>query len=208
MTSIKDQLLAVPDSGTGKAGCTSQLHGLWDMNPYDLLALFKTQCECPSQAEMSGEFAAHTLKQLKVIDRIMNLLFCNNIVFTGRWVTKAFRPIDEKHGRGYNSFQRFGKVLRLYPNMTMIAPSRFDMKPSYQLIYHAFHSTFGDAHMIDEIRRLSPGVYLGFGALGMDTKPMPFLLTGPVAPYRQDIGKKRQGFDLEAELPLLADAKA
>lgn len=199
-------MLSIPDSSTEKAGCLTHLHELWDMSPYELLEVFKTQCECPSQHEMSGEFAAHTLQQLKLVDRVMNFLFCNNILLTGRWVAKGFRPIDERYGRGYNSFQRFGKVLRIYPNMTVIAPSRFDMKPAYQLIYHAYHSIFGDAHMIDEIRRLSPGVYLGFGALGLDKKPMPFLLTGPVAPYTHDIGKKRQGFDLESELPLLAPA--
>jgi hypothetical protein len=62
--------------------------------------------------------------------------------------------------------------------------------------------------MVDEVRRLEAGQYLGIGTVGFSTAqrqvPRPFLMTGPVAPYRGDIGKERAGFKVESELPGLS----
>ncbi len=47
-----------------------------------------------------------------------------------------------------------------------IGPSFFDGKPSFQLVYCAFDHYAGDIHMLDEVRRLDDGRYLGIGRTG------------------------------------------
>jgi hypothetical protein len=61
--------------------------------------------------------------------------------------------------------------------------------------------------MLDEIRRLPDGRYLGIGRTGTTTEErrllMPFLLKARIGDYRQDIGTPRAGFDMAEELELL-----
>lgn len=111
--------------------------------------------------------------------------------------------IDEM--RGYNLLRHFGRVAQRFPMVTVIAPSRYDGRPALQLVYRAFKSACGSFHMVDEVRRLEAGHYLGIGATGFSDAQRrvlrPFLMTGPVAPYRGDIGEERVGFRVESELP-------
>ena len=101
----------------------------------------------------------------------------------------------------------FGRVTRQGPFLTLIAPSRFDGRPAYQLVYRAYHSICGFVHMVDEVRRLEVGRYLGIGTVGFTDAqrrvPLPFLLTGPIGPYSGDMGKERAGFDVASDLPAL-----
>ena len=124
------------------------------------------------------------------------------------WLCKAFRPVDADSGRGYNTFDERGKVVQRYPMKTLVAPSRFDGKPAYQLIYRHYHSLCGSVHMVDEVRRVAPGLYLGLGTYGptpaLRRIPYPFVLIGPQADYRGDIGRERKHFQPGArELPAL-----
>jgi hypothetical protein len=172
----------------------------------ELLALFKT-LEAPAIAEMDGEFAACLLQQPSLLATVFGNLGINNPVTPGYWQCKAFRPVGADEGRGYNSFNHLGRSVQRFPMQTLIAPSRYDGRPAYQLVYRAFHSACGDIHMVDEVRRVSAGIYLGIGTWGFTAAqrriPLPFLLTGPDAPYRGDIGKPRRGFRLAAEIPAL-----
>jgi hypothetical protein len=171
----------------------------------ELLALFKT-LEAPTIAEMNGEFAACILRQFSRLADAFGRLDAYNPV-TGYWQCKAFRPVSADEGRGYNSFRLRGRIVQRNPMLTLIAASRYDGRPAYQLVYRAYHSRCGAVHMVDEVRRVTPGVYLGIGHWGFIAAqrriPLPFLLTGPEAPYRGDIGKPRRGFRLAAEIPAL-----
>lgn len=86
-------------------------------------------------------------------------------------------------------------------------PSRFDGKPSYQLVYRAYYSVPAMIHMVDEVRCLEPGVYVGIGTYGLIEAQRrilyPFLVTGPTETYRGDIGNKREGFSVKSELSWL-----
>ncbi|MDP2228774.1 MAG: hypothetical protein Q8J78_14990 [Moraxellaceae bacterium] len=160
----------------------------------------------PTLAEMDGEYAARLLAQPGwLAGRV------GRAVLEGRlhhWLCKAFRPVDADGGRGYNTFLQGGQIVQRYPMLTLIAPSRFDGRPAYQLVYRGFHSACGSVHMVDEVRRVAPGLYLGMGTYGfsdaMRRTPYPFVLEGPVAPYRGDIGRPRAGFSIgPRELPAL-----
>jgi len=129
-------------------------------------------------------------------------------VYPGHWLSKSFRPVDRERGRGCNGFRHFGKVVTRFPMATLIAPSRFDGRPAFQLVYRAYVSLFGAMHVVDEVRRLEAGRYLGLGTMGFTSAqrqvPLPFLLEGPTGPYPGDLGEPMRGFRVESELPALA----
>lgn len=172
----------------------------------ELLALFAT-LEAPSIAEMNGEYTASLLRQPSLIAAVSGWATVVNPLMP--WLCKAFRPVDADTGRGYNSFNRLGRVIQLFPMQTMIAPSRYDGRPAYTLVYRAYHSFCGDIHMVDEVRRLGDGLYLGIGTWGFTERQrlvaLPFLLQQTPDAYRGDIGKARDGFVLSRrELPARA----
>jgi hypothetical protein len=180
------------------------IHGL---SAEETLELFKT-LECPGLGEMDGEYRGEPLRQPSLLATMMTRSFTNNPLLYGKWLSKSFRPVDDTYGRGYNSLTHFGRVRRQGPMRTLIAPSRFDARPAYQLVYRAYHSICGFVHMVDEVRRLEEGRYLGIGTVGFtDARrriPLPFLLTGPIGPYAGDMGKERAGFDVANDLPALS----
>ena len=98
-----------------------------------------------------------------------------------------------------------GRVVRATGMATLIAPSRYDGRPAFQLVYRAYHSICGTVHMVDEVRRIRPGAYLLIGTINLINRlrfvPVPVLLTGPVAEYRGDIGKPRTPFNPAEEVP-------
>lgn len=179
--------------------------GLLLLSTQQLLQLFKT-LEAPAVKEMQGEYAAYLLAQPNWLADQVGKITLNNPLQS--WLCKAFRSIDEETGRGYNTFLQRGRIVQQHAMATMIAPSRYDGRPAYQLVYRHFHSLCGSIHMVDEVRRVAPNLYLGIGTYGFTDAqrriPYPFLLKGPQALYRGDIGRVRQGFVIgPREIPTL-----
>lgn len=178
------------------------------LNTAEVLALFQT-LPAPEFTEMHGEYAAALLRHPHPLLDLLSKYTLAKSPLDGRWLCKAFRPVNASEGRGYNTFERFGRVRQDYPMMTLMAPSRYDGKPAYQLVYRAYGSLFGYVNMVDEIRRLEDGLYLGIGTWGltynMRQLAYPFLLSGPVHPYRGDIGSRRSGLVLTHAIPALVN---
>ena len=198
----------MPESASSNSGVLVSVGELRQMPTSALLRLFQ-QLPAPSITEMHGEFKASMLQQPNALATLAGFALENPLF---PWQCKAFRPVDDKQGRGYNTFLLAGKTIQRYPMRTLLAPSRYDGRPAYQLVYRQFHSLCADVFMVDEVRRVSPGVYLGIGTWGFTDKqrrmPYPFLLEGPVAAYRGDIGKPRKGFQITArEIPAWAVLK-
>ncbi len=161
--------------------------------------------EAPLLEEMDGEYASKILRQSFVAADIGARLILSNPLALGIWRSKSFRPVDASVGRGYNTFRQFGRTVHRLPMQTLVAPSRYDGRLAYQLVYRAYHSICGELHVVDELRRLTPDTYLGIGTWGftpaMRRVPYPFLLEGPVGPYRADVGRARRSYSVEAEVP-------
>lgn len=175
---------------------------LKQLSTHDTVELFKT-LETASIEEMNGEYAATMLKQPSLFSSVNGVVLQTNPIMP--WLCKAFRPVDEVSGRGYNTFSLLGNVIQRFPMRTVIAPSRYDGKPAYQLVYRAYHSFCGAIHMVDEVRRVAPDLYLGIGTWGF-TKgqrqvALPFILEPTGDNYRGDIGTERKGFILANEVP-------
>jgi hypothetical protein len=164
---------------------------LTKMSHQQLLHLFKT-LDAPSINEMHGEYRATLLKQPGFIATLSGYIINNPIL---NWQTKSFRPVSEDQGRGYNTFLRKNRIIQKFPMQTVIAHSRYDAKPVYQLIYKSFHSLCADINMVDEVRKINEHLYLGIGTWGFSEKQQhiayPFMLEGPIHAYRKDIGIMR-----------------
>lgn len=179
---------------------------LLDMRFKDLMALF-AKLPAPAMKTMDGEFSARLLAQPSALAQVIGNLTVNNPLMPGRWLCKAFKPLSAERGQGYNSFAHLGRKVQRYPMQTLIAPSRYDGRPAYTLVYAAFRSMCGAIHMVDEVRQVAPHLYLGIGTWGFtDTQrqvALPFVLRGPIAPYARHIGVARKGFDVRQEIPAL-----
>lgn len=185
---------------------STQAIDLLESTPDELMALFKS-LDAPSLSEMDGEFAAAMLTQRNLAGDLFWRTAVYNPIWPGIWVGKAFRPVDETSGRGYNYFRHGARrIKQRFPMKTVIAPSRYDGKPAFQLVYGAYHSACGWMNMVDEVRKISDGKYLLIGTWGYTAKQRHydsfFLLEGPVRPYRGDIGNERS-IELARHIPRL-----
>jgi hypothetical protein len=171
-----------------------------------LMALFG-KLPAPAIGDMDGEFAARLLAQPSALAHLIGNLTVNNPLMPGCWLCKAFRPVSAERGQGYNAFMHLGRKVQRYPMQTLIAPSRYDRRPAYTLVYASFRSMCGAIHMVDEVRRVAPDLYLGIGTWGFTDGqrriPLPFVLRGPIAPYIGHIGLPKEGFDVHQEIPAL-----
>ncbi len=176
------------------------------MSLKELMALF-SRSPAPTVKQMNGEFAARLLTQPSKLAQIIGEVTVNNPLMPGRWLCKAFRPISVERGRGYNAFAHLGRTVQRYPMETLLAPSRYDGRPAYTLVYASFRSMCGVVNMVDEVRQVGPNLYLGIGTWGFTDAqrriPLPFVLRGPMAPYAGDIGKHKKMFDVRQAIPAL-----
>ncbi len=183
---------------------------LTDYTPEELMELYKT-LEAPSIEEMDGEYHTTKLGYHGIRDYIEWRFGCDNPLLGGDWVGKAWHPISDTQGRGYNLFRNVGgKLQQLYPMITMIAPSRYDGKPSYSLFYNTFTSGCSLVNMVDEMRKVGPNTYLLIGTYGVSKndkmRPHFWLVEGPYRTYRGDIGaKKPKKINLSKEIPTYGD---
>jgi hypothetical protein len=103
----------------------------------------------------------------------------------GAWLGKAFRPLTATTGEGYNRW-RFpgGRIERNLRMATRLQNSIIDGKPAYVLDYSAFNKIT----LLDELRKLDDGIYIGAATVeqaggpnanGTRSKLDMFILIGP-----------------------------
>lgn len=181
---MRNSLTPLQDIAISEAA--SDLNDLIHLEYGELLDLFR-HLSNPTSAVMTGEFSARMLAGRNPLISLVGDASVNN-PFIGYWIGKAFSG----SGRGYNYFRRFGRIVRSQPMATLIGPSRFDGRPCFQLRYRAFLSPCGLINMVNQVRRVRSGLYLGMGTVGYTPWErgvrMPFQLTGPHAAYAGDIG--------------------
>jgi hypothetical protein len=92
------------------------------------------------------------------------------------WRGKSFQPRDEQHGDGINRVvsDRF----HLYRFETFVGPSRAGNFDAVQLDYDNPDNPFFIRPIKDEIRQLSPGLYLGQAYLQLSGSPRLVLYFG------------------------------
>jgi hypothetical protein len=89
------------------------------------------------------------------------------------WEGKSFQG-ELEEGRGVNRVNLFGKR-RWFPFKTRFAKSFLDGKPTFQLDYSGPANPPFIRSIVDEIREVAPGLYLGPAALNFRGRPRPVL---------------------------------
>lgn len=149
------------------------------MSREEVLALFST-LRAPGPQELQGEYAGHTFdggdSELRAK---RNAFFFDENSARGAWVGKGYTSNERGEGEGHNIFKRgSGAIVRNYRFRTEIAKSPFDGQPSLMMYYSAFDTDLGDIDLLDEIRRLSHGQYLGIYSATMDIEGFSLLKPG------------------------------
>jgi hypothetical protein len=165
---------------------------LLKLNRKQLMALF-VKLDAPSMSEMKGEYRAALLDSGHILNMFLARMYLH---FTwGDWQHKAFEPLGETHGHGYNTFittqsklyENFflaflmrvidilvslvrlnnpRRMARIMLNKTSLVSSVFDGRPSFQLSYRGFNTFFTNT-MTDEVRKVNDKLYLGIGRLSI-----------------------------------------
>jgi len=155
-----------------------------------LMELFH-QLDAPAMTEMHGEYRAALLESGYIINSFLAKLYLH---FTwGDWQHKAFEPLGDQQGHGYNTFittqpklyenyfvANFMKIVsivrslfrlnspqrlaRIMLNKPSMVFSVFDGRPSFQLSYRDYNTFFTNT-MTDEVRKVNDRLYLGIGRL-------------------------------------------
>jgi hypothetical protein len=99
----------------------------------------------------------------------------------GYWLGKAFRPLTDTTGEGYNRWRYSGgKIARNLRMATRMGVSLIDGKPCYVLDYSVFNPKMT---LVDELRKLDEAIYLGIATRdagdGKRDHPDFFVLIGP-----------------------------
>ena len=90
------------------------------------------------------------------------------------WEGKSFKANNEHEGEGINRVNFFGRR-RWFPFKTRFEPSFLDGKPSFRLDYSGPANPPFIRSIVDEVREVSPKLYLGPAALLVKGKPKPIL---------------------------------
>ena len=166
------------------------LDDLIALNRDALAALFAT---LPPPEPMDGEF-------LSALPRYSEQTWRSAMAAIGTpwWLGKSYspQPLDGHHGHGLNHYRGDGDtVIRRSRFVWDIGPSTVGDGTSLVMRYGHFANWGGSHDLIDEIRLVSAGLYLG---LYHTARPVPgftprdggkrsgiefFFLTGPVAPF-------------------------
>ena len=158
----------------------------------EVIELWK-QCPAVEMTELVGEFdglipnAGDEERQKRTAE-----VMYNENSRTGYWLGKAFWPLSKTRGDGYNRYRWPGGRIERYMRFgTEMGTSLIDGKPSLIMHYGAYHLRLlpegQENRLVDEIRKLADGIYLGVGTTelpdGSRSEPGHFVLAGPVGEY-------------------------
>ncbi len=140
----------------------------------------------PRIDSLDGEYDAELLSQGGPILRVVTSgLFGMH----GRWLGKAFRPVGEDVGEGYNYFHSRGSIVHRMPMDTSISTSSLDDQPSMKLSYRTRNRGL-IRQLVGELRQVTPKILLGVGLFGptiarrdVYRRKIPFILVGPCRQY-------------------------
>jgi len=146
------------------------------------------QCEAPDSMEMHGEFKGLVMDYMR--DNFLNFSDDNKA-----WFGKGYKPeklVDGWQGCGYNVYTTvWPDATRCLAFVWDIRPSGVDGKPSLIMDYTYFDHISGKIQLIDEVRKVRDGLYIGAYYTPKATYPFTledgvaefFTLRGPARPW-------------------------
>ena len=163
----------------------SQLHTFLGTERYRLKLIFR-DLQAPVMSEVAGEYDAQLLDQG---DRLGSYVTRKIFGAKGPWIGKAFRPLSDTSGEGYNAFGSVKNRTTMLPMDTYIGPSAIVPGHSYVLDYR--NKNWGPIRWLKgELRQASPNLLLGMGTFGPRVRNLhklrrviPFVLVRSDRPY-------------------------
>lgn len=161
------------------------------LSRHELIELF-LGLQVPALEEFSGEFDGYGAAYLPDLDDYYRS------IGLGKWLGKGYRT--EAHGEwaghGYNLWGREEGVIRRMRFGWGLGTSMLDGRGCILMHYSAFANDFGELDLVDEIRRVADGVYLGLATTRVPSPLCPepgglqgrslestFLLVGPAGAW-------------------------
>lgn len=154
----------------------------------DILELFET-LSAPAFSELDGEYTGHAhMGDTEESRRQVTAVMYDENSVQGYWLGKAYKPTGDDVGEGYNHWRRSGgAVERNLRFGTHMGDSRLDGRPALIMTYASFDNRSGAVDLVDEIRKLGDGLYLGAATVqkpdGTRSKPGCFVLVGPIGSW-------------------------
>jgi hypothetical protein len=152
----------------------------------DFMALQLTKClevwltlQPPQFGELNGEYRGDFLPNYNDVHKQHVSVTLRDVNGPrGYWIGKAFLPLGQVTGEGYNIWRMSdGRVVRNVRYGTHVGTSRIDGRLTVAMTYASFNrgsgaSGFGigwKTDAIDEIRKLTDGVYVGAATSKLDS---------------------------------------
>ncbi|MEQ9407878.1 MAG: hypothetical protein RIK87_09120 [Fuerstiella sp.] len=139
----------------------------------------------PGIEEINGEYQGILLNQGNTAITAVTRFFVNK---EGVWLGKAFQPMSETSGRGYNLFQTRSGIRRSL-RMQLVLSDDNDQK-RLTIEYSSLNEGLVGS-ISDELRRVAPGLFLGIGIVPLGGRLFPtlsrkvtFALVGPTGDFR------------------------
>lgn len=162
-----------------------RLAELLSVNRFQLKKIF-WGLSAPAVTDVSGEYDAQLLDQG---DRFSEMVVRKAFGSKGPWVGKAFRPLSESKGEGYNAFGTPEDRVALLPMDTYLGHSLMVDGQSYILDYRGKNR--GPIRWLrGELRQVSSDILLGMGTFGPRARNLhklrrviPFVLVRSDRPY-------------------------
>lgn len=139
----------------------------------------------PAVHELDGEFQGLLLDQGNVFATKLTAFFINK---GGTWLGKAFQPLSEEMGQGYNVFRTRRGINRCLRMQVHLRDT--DEGPRLMIEYHERNEGL-IGRISDDVRRAAPGLFLGIGFVPLGGRLFPslqgrvmFAMVGPTAPFQ------------------------
>lgn len=129
----------------------------------------------PAIDEIDGEYLSTPLDQGNWFKNIVAPPATN---VCGRWLGKAFAPLSDDKGYGYNWFQTPKGVRRTLTMETHVSQSNISPGKSFVVDYCAQRAWLPSMSLYDELRSVSDDALLGFGVVDR-----PFWLKALIFPF-------------------------
>ena len=160
------------EKNNGRVVVPGSLDALLELGPEALSTLYRT-ATVPRLADVQGDLRGRMLAipafsrgAARPLGALAHVLASQSWF---PWRGKSFSPLGEDRGEGINRIvsDRF----KLYRFETFIGPSRAGAFDAVQLDYDLPENPFFIRVIKDEIRQLSPGLYLGQAWLNVGNEP-------------------------------------
>ena len=159
----------------GRETTALDLDALRQMSFAELEELYRAGRRPASLSDLDGEGQGAMLALRHVGEPFASLLraFGGSSLFP--WRGKTFKSSDAEHGEGINRIDLWLTRARWFPFRTRFDASFIDGRPAFVLDYSGPGNPPLIRQIVDELREVAPGLYLGPAALKVNGRPRPIL---------------------------------